>query len=124
MYNPSPKPSISHAIVIDITYGTNFKFILQNQMSSATEPQTLENAEEIGPYAIYPKDGSNKAQTDAIKKLLSDLIPDRQEGIYCSESPYLGVSFWSARLTKSQAATVEANPNASSIASDPLTCGY
>ena len=70
------------------------------------------NAEEAVLHVVYPKDPANKSQTDAITKLLNDFVQDEKK-IYASESKYLGIFFWSAPLTKSQAAIVKANPNVS-----------
>ena len=79
----------------------------------ADRPQLSQRAEEPTLYVVYPKDPANKSQTDAITKLLDGFVPDKNK-IYASESKYLGIFFWSAPLTKAQAATVKADPNVSS----------
>lgn len=83
--------------------------VSRRSLSFTNEPQLSQRAEDPTPYAIYPKDKANKGQTDAITKLLNELVSDKKS-IYASESPYLGIIFWSAHLTKAQAATVKANP--------------
>lgn len=79
----------------------------------ADRPQLLQRAEEPVLHVIYPKDPANKGQTDAITKLIDGFVVDKTK-IYASESKYLGIFFWSAPLTKSQAETVRANSNVSS----------
>ena len=104
--------SLAHAHTPDIH---------RRQISPANEPHLIQRAEDTAPYAVYPKDIANKAQTGAVTKLLYDLVPDKKE-IYISESPSLGIFFWSAPLTKSQAATVKANPNVSSKGFSVVVC--
>lgn len=79
----------------------------------ANGPHISQRAEEPALHVIYPKNRENKSQTDAITKLLDGLVVDKTT-IYASESKYLGIFFWSAPLTKSQVATVKANPYVSS----------
>jgi hypothetical protein len=100
--------------------------VSRRSLSFTDEPRISQRAEDPAPYAIYPKDKANKVQTDAITKLLNELVSDKKS-IYASENQYLGIIFWSARLTKAQAATVKANPYVSveeslSINGDLLTC--
>lgn len=83
--------------------------VSRRSLSFTDEPRLSQRAEDPAPYAIYPKDKANKVQTDAITKLLNELVSDKKS-IYASESKYLGIIFWSAHLTKAQAATVKGNP--------------
>ena len=61
-----------------------------------------------GTYIIWPKDGTNKAQTEKIQALLVSLVGKPK--LYTSQSKYaeLGVAFWSCELTADQEKKVAA----------------
>lgn len=52
-------------------------------------------------HVIYPKDGTNRAQTDRIAKKLREFVAE--SAIYTSNTQAMGINFWLAPLTYSQA---------------------
>lgn len=62
-------------------------------------------------YAIYPKDGSNTDQTDAIYQQLQSIVHGGD--IYTSSSKRFGINFWTTDLTPEDADTIKANQDVS-----------
>lgn len=62
-------------------------------------------------YAIYPKDGSNTDQTDAVYQQLQSIV--HSGDIYTSSSKRFGVNFWTTDLTSEDADTIKANQDVS-----------
>ena len=61
------------------------------------------------PFVLYPKDGRNQCDTEIVTSSLRATIDDPST-LYISASVHLGVIFWSAEMTYSQAAELATSP--------------
>ncbi|KAI9700675.1 MAG: hypothetical protein M1836_002044 [Candelina mexicana] len=80
-------------------------------MASSTSALTApaDNVE----YVIYPWDGTNSVQTSRILEILQSCV--KSNSIYTSESRYLGVNFWRAKMSAKDVAMLQSHKEIASI---------
>ncbi|KAL8748474.1 MAG: hypothetical protein Q9184_007279, partial [Pyrenodesmia sp. 2 TL-2023] len=76
-------------------------------------PEGSEQKSDLNPYAVFPKDSTDKDQTAAIGKLLESVVSDPNN--ITIHGSHLGVSFWGVSMTSKDAEKVEADPKIGAV---------
>ncbi|KAK7957732.1 glucan 1-3-beta-glucosidase [Apiospora saccharicola] len=69
---------------------------------------------EVKQWVVYPEDGMDKAQTDAISSNLKEILVDEHK-IIVSDTKFAGVNFWIVTLEAGQEAEIKKIKNAVSV---------